>query len=561
MPGPPPYTWQRDPNAPLGSYLNPQPRVVYKRPMAADGASNQSQKHGRSRSEGSRRVPAQQAASAGAKVTSEIQETNLSFTSSSQSTSTNQSQDENHQNPRETRHVHFKDDKASAKWDRMSTKAASPSHDKDLEDVFEYVEVHPANRGHSRRSSASAIPGEYRPPSTQASQATTRQTARSRPEYMTQAMSDTPPRRPRSPHSRKASVDSATELHFSSPTRYSSSPPSRHSRRFYYSHENDQQSSNPAPPSNNQRTSRPWTPPGIHDTRGHRYRDSDYDISPPRRTRPPPSGARDFDHGEWPLCSRCKKNKATVTDYYVEECHTCIQDMAREQQREAQEMARHTCVVCEDASAKFKHRELCFCGECWHVYKRESAGNGDVDVDMKRLRRKRSLLCMVCDEKLYTVTKKDVKFCDECFVKEVESRGQRAQSYNRERDGRLPTPPSPSRPSPGAQTPSPPPQPSSRLRRSPTPQSQPQQSSRSPPRADPPSQARRSSSPPPRRPQLPQSSSRPSPSADPPNQARRSSTPTPRPQPPPSLSHRVHSPSPRHRRRSSTPHPSHRDCQ
>ncbi|KAI4089260.1 MAG: hypothetical protein L6R37_008071 [Teloschistes peruensis] len=414
MPGPPPYTWQGDPNAPLGSYLNPQPRVVYKRPMAADGASNQSQKHGRSRSEGSRMVPAQQAALVGAKVTSEFQETDLSFTSSSQSTSTNQSQDENQQNPRETRHVHFKDDKTSAKWDRKSTKAASLSQDKDLEDVFEYVEVHPANRGYSCRSSASAIPGEYRPSSTHASQTTTGLSARSRPVYMTEAMPDTPPRRPRSPHSRKTSVDSATELHSSSPTRYSSPPPSRDSQRFYYSYENDQQSSNPAPPSNNQRTSRPWTPPGIHDTRGHRYRDSDYDISPPRRTRPP-SGTRDFDHGEWPLCSKCKKNKATVTDYYVEECRTCIQDMAREQEREAQEMARHKCVVCEDASAKSKDRELYFCGECWHVYKRERAGNGDMDVDMKRLRRKRSLLCMVCDEKLYTVMKKDAKFCDGCF--------------------------------------------------------------------------------------------------------------------------------------------------
>ncbi|KAL9576684.1 MAG: hypothetical protein Q9212_006896, partial [Teloschistes hypoglaucus] len=390
MPGPPPQIWQRDPNAPLGSFLNPLPRVVYKRPRAANAQSNKGQKHGRSRSEGSGIVPDQQPASAGAKPTPELSETSSGSTSSSGSISPIRPQGADRKKAKEGRHVHFEEDEARGKADRKGTKAASPQHRTDWEDIIEYVEVHPANRGHSRHFSASAIPGEYRPPSTQTSQATAGQNERSGPVYMTGAMPG-PPRRP--PHSRNASVDSATDLHFSGRRRHSSPPPSRDSRHFHQSYQQEQRPSTPAPPSNNQRASRTRTTPSNENTRGHRHEGSDRNIPPPRQTRPPPRSTRNSGHGEWPLCPKCKKNKATITDHSIGECRACIQNEVREQEREAQEIAKHTCTVCEDATAKFKDRNLYLCVVCWPAYTNmRAAGKENADVDVKRLRRRRSLL-------------------------------------------------------------------------------------------------------------------------------------------------------------------------
>ncbi|KAI4196566.1 MAG: hypothetical protein LQ350_006498 [Teloschistes chrysophthalmus] len=530
MSGPPPHIWQRDPNAPLGSFLNPLPRVVHKRPRAANAKSSQGQKHGRSRSEGSRIVPDQQAASAGAKPTPEAQETSSSSTSSSGSISPVRPQNAKQKKAKEARHVHFEeDDQARGKADRKGTKAASPQHRTDLEDIFEYVEVHPTNQGHSRRSSASAIPGEYRPSSSQTTQTTAGQNERSGPVYMTGAMPD-PPRRPH--HSRNASVDSATDLHFSGRRRYSSPPPSRDSQHFYHSYQQEQQSSTPAPPSNNQRASRTRTPPSNQNTRGHRHEGSDRNLPPHRPTRPPPSSTRNFDHGAWPLCPKCKKNKATVTDYSIEECRTCISNAAREQEREAQELAKHTCAVCEDAAAKFKDRNLYFCGKCWPTYTTMRAAAENENVDVKRLRRRRSLLCMVCDEKLYTITKKDLKMCDACYMGQVQvERERRDHSKVRERPRPQPQP----SPSPWG---SEPPQNQTRRSSAPQPPAQPPQPtsrpSPSPWRSEPPSQTRRSSGPPQaqaQQPQPPHSSSRHAPPS--PWHAPRPSSPHPHPHPAP----------------------------
>ncbi|KAI4250636.1 MAG: hypothetical protein LQ352_005321, partial [Teloschistes flavicans] len=432
MPGPPPHIWQRDPTAPLGSFLNPLPRVVYKRSKkpAATAPAKQSQSYDHSRSRDYETDLDEQPASTGAEAKSEPQKADQRSTASSRPPSIIQSRNDKQKKPREVRHVHFEDDEVNVQVDRKEPKAASPRHRPNLEGVFKYVDANTANPGRSpRHSSPAPMPETYRRSPPQTSQATSGQSARPGSAYMTGALPYPPPRPPKI-------------------------PPSGHNA----SSGSNQPSTHAAPSKDQPETCR-WSPPINHSLRRNRNVYSDLGIRPlPDRPESPPK-TRDFGHGQWPVCPMCNECPALVEDYCIRDCHVCIHKMARQIEREAQSMAKHTCVVCEDRPAEWRDGDVYFCRDC-------SFSLRECDYNVKGARRRRGLLCMVCDERLYTITKGKVKFCDGCFMEQMEgsrNRGrqqpapsattQTAQGQSRQRS---PPPPS-SRPTIRPRARSPPP--------------------------------------------------------------------------------------------------------